>query len=121
MQDFKDNREGKINMRALELAGYVHLYGLAPILNALSSDRRSLDVIETPLQETEQTSAEISPEARLAPCLFIQDRVVDGRSGDKAAAAREIEDLAKRRGLAISYVDKGILNTLCDSRPHQVR
>jgi len=120
MQDFKDNREGKINMRVLDLAGYVHLYGLAPILNALSSGSRSFEVIQTTLPDMDPKSDDISPEARLAPCLFIQDRVVDGRSGDKAAAAREIEVLAKQRGLPIAYVDKGVLNTLCENRPHQV-
>jgi len=32
----------KINLRALEGAGYVHLFGLAPVLNALTANKRDL-------------------------------------------------------------------------------
>jgi hypothetical protein len=38
----KEPDELKINMRALEGAGFVHLYGLASCVNALQANRRVL-------------------------------------------------------------------------------
>lgn len=131
----KEAADRKINLRALEGAGFVHLYGLAPILNALSSNRRAftnpestidLDDLNGEERDHEVMQRERKPEAKFAPCLLVQEnnsvgRYNSGKSAVKAASAKEVEDLANQLEIPISYVDKGVLNTLCGSRPHQVR
>ena len=34
--------------------------------------------------------------------------------------AEQVEELAKENNVPVAYVDKGVLNTLCGNRPHQV-
>lgn len=155
----KSQADKKINLRALELAGFDHIYGLAPILNALSMNRRDLSDPDTAIQDrmnmmestnndewgdnddygfddnmndattsSSKSNDERKPEARYAPGLFMQDSLGSsggrrfggrGKVGMKANSALEVEELAKKRGVPIAYVDKGVLNTLCGSRPHQ--
>ena len=131
----KEAADRKINIRALEGAGFVHLYGLAPILNALSANRRDftnpestidLDDLDGEERDHEMMQRERKPEAKFSPCLLVQENISGGRynsgkSAVKAASAKEVEDLANELKIPISYVDKGVLNTLCGSRPHQVR
>ncbi len=130
-QSSSDAQDRKINLRALEGAGYVHLYGLAPIINALKAKKRdfnnmesvvNLDLLEGEDLEHELKQRERKPEAQFTPWLFVQENMMNGSSGktgDKAAAAHEVELLAKDLEIPIAYVDKGILNTLCGNRPHQ--
>ena len=137
----EEGGERKINLRSLEAAGFVHLFGIAPVLNALSAGRRDLVLSSekseagvTPLQNllTDQLNEEdqgqemdVKPEAQFSPWLFVQETSQRGagrgsaRSASKARAAREIEELAEERGVRIARVDKGVLNSLCGSRPHQ--
>jgi 21S rRNA (GM2251-2'-O)-methyltransferase len=131
-------------MNALEGAGFVHLYGLSSVLNALSEGRRDLT---TSLEKTEalndsrfdelddadswdedfssrsspQKEKEVKPEAQFRPYLFVQERRSSGseRRGSKASAAQEVMKLAEEKGVPIAYVDKGILNVLSGNRPHQ--
>ena len=138
-----------INMNALEGAGFVHLYGLSSVLNALSTGRRDL----TTSMEKSDTEAiddsrfeglgdtggwddddddfgaprkssrkeEVKPQAQFRPYLFVLDRKSSGsdRRGSKASAAEEVLQLAEERGVPIAHVDKGILNVLSGNRPHQ--
>jgi len=133
----KQASELKINLRALEGAGFVHLYGLAPILNALHAKRRDLTNPETITDmddflsdedvEHEMRQRERKPEAQYAPYLFIQDNILSkvggagsgGKIGDKIASARELEHVAREANVPVAYVDKGVLNTLSGNRPHQ--
>lgn len=145
-------KEKKINMRALEMAGFVHLYGISPVLNALAANRRfdmlirDDDVVNERLKELtngeeEQTThtnsiVERKPEAQFAPWLFIQEQQGSKTTGSsstkrnasKVKATQEIVALAKKRGIPIAYVDKGVLNSLVSGfgssttsspRPHQ--
>jgi len=120
----------KINRKALSKAGFVHLYGLAPVLNALSANRRDLTnpaaTIDVRLLDEEDKKHEIAqrerkPEAQFAPYLFIQTGGGGGGKKllDKASAAQKLETLAKERNVPVAHVDKGVLNSLVDSRPHQ--
>jgi 21S rRNA (GM2251-2'-O)-methyltransferase len=153
-----DSKPGsvKINLKLLENAGYEHLYGIAPVLNALKANERNfanpddeekedlndlLDLqerlstvdgiddefsraLEDEFDEKKEEKREIKPEAKLAPYLFVQEGTLDNtkrsfRSDAKIKASSEIVALAKEHGLPVAEVDKGVLNTLCGSRPHQ--
>ena len=80
----------------------------------------------------------IKPEARLSPHLFVREGASIDRNGGgggggggrrsypsstrtdaKREASAEILSLASGMGLPIVEVDKGVLNALCGSRPHQ--
>ena len=124
----------KINMNALEGAGWCHLYGISSILSALEANRREFSAPEyEPLLNHEEDDSdgtdfkgddipERKPEAQFSPWLFVQEREIrGGRSNVKAAAADKLLSLAKDIGLPIAHVDKGVLNSLCGNRPHQVR
>lgn len=157
---------GKINLRAIESAGYEHVYGIAPVLNALKSnvrdfdsstddgmnddDRRRFDDISSSLDnddnedtidddrwskkkvESSSSSNTIKPKAKLSPHLFVQEGTLNNnngrtrsnsmstaRSDAKKEASIEILSLARSISLPIIEVDKGVLNSLCGSRPHQ--
>jgi hypothetical protein len=122
----------KTNLKALDKAGFVHLYGLAPVINALSVKKRNLvspdtymdlDLLEGEDLEAENRQRERKPEAQYSPWLFVQENMkfgAGGKIGDKAATAKEVEQLANDNNVPVAYVDKGVLNSLCGSRPHQV-
>ncbi|GAX11026.1 21S rRNA (GM2251-2'-O)-methyltransferase [Fistulifera solaris] len=128
-ESIKLNNDRRINMRALEGAGFVHLYGLAPVLNALRAGKRDFtrpeDMIDINLLEGDEAQHELlqrerKPEAQFSPWLFVQEQKgTTNRSGDKQSQAEEVLGLAKSRGLPVAYVDKGVLNTLSSDRPHQ--
>ncbi len=146
----------KINLKLIENSGYEHLYGIAPVLNALKANARNfanpddeekedlndlLDLqerlstvdgidddfsraLEDEFDDKKEDKRIIKPEAKLAPYLFVQEGTLDNtkrsfRSDAKIQASSEIVTLAKKHGLPIAEVDKGVLNTLCGSRPHQ--
>jgi hypothetical protein len=131
-EEKKEAADMKTNLNALEKAGYVHLYGLAPVINALTSKRRNLvtpdtyidlDLLEGEDLEHEKRQRERKPEAQFSPWLFVQENMkfgAGGKVGDKAVTAKEVEQLAIENSVPVAYVDKGVLNTLCGSRPHQV-
>ena len=120
----------KINMKALEGAGFVHLYGLASVLNALHADRRDfrrpedmidLEQLTADAYQHEMQQRDRKPEAQFSPWLFVQEKSGKGnRSTHKAAAAEDVLRLAQQRGIPVAHVDKGVLNTLSGNRPHQV-
>lgn len=108
--------ERKVNMRALEKAGYEHLYGIAPVLNALKVEKRDME----PEEDAADTGRK--PEAQFTPYLFVQNNIQDsrgGKSGDKAKAVKEILRLVEDANVPVAYADKGILNALSNNRPHQ--
>jgi hypothetical protein len=131
----------KIDMKALDAEGFVHLYGLAPILSALKANQRDFspreseeEMVKARFGEDEdaygyndsgvEENKGTKPEAQFTPWLFLQDRSGgggSGRSGDKEAAAAEVKALAEELGIPIHYTDKGSLNALSGNRPHQVR
>lgn len=133
----KDDSQKKINLKALEGAGYDHLYGLAPVRNALRAQRREFVPLESRFlqnlnddeegneSEKDATIAtstdERKPEAQFRPYLFLQDRQGKrgGRKSDKSALEEEVQLLAEALSLPIAYIDKGVLNTLSSNRPHQ--
>lgn len=128
----KNASDLKINLKALEKAGFVHLYGLAPVINALTMKKRDLvssdsyvdlELLEGQDLQHEMRQRERKPEAQYTPWLFIQENMKfgsGGKTGDKAVMAKQVEMLAKESNVPVAYVDKGVLNTLCGSRPHQV-
>jgi len=127
-QHKKEDNDRKINMRALEGAGFVHLYGLAPVLNALKADRRDftrpedwidIDELEGADLVQEQQQRDRKPEAQFSPWLFVQETRGTSRARDKAARAAQVLELAEQVGVPVAYVDKGVLNTLSGNRPHQ--
>jgi len=113
-----ETAERKVNMRALQKAGYEHLYGIAPVLNALKVEKRDM--------EAEENTAETGrkPEAQFTPYLFVQDNIQESKggskSGDKARAVKEILTLVEQADVPVAYADKGVLNALSNNRPHQV-
>ncbi len=112
-----------INMNALEGAGFVHLYGLSSVLNALHANRRDLTTVqERSIEDDEVISTEApKPQAQFRPYLFVQERKSSTRRGQKATDAERVLALSEERNVPIVEVDKGILNTLSGNRPHQVR
>lgn len=141
----------KTNLKEIVNAGYEHLYGIAPVLNALKANVRDFsdpddkEEIETDeirelqrrllavdgaewdedeVSTEDKSKPDIKPEAKLAPCLFVQEGTLDNtkrsfRSAAKNEASNEIISLARQIDLNIVEVDKGVLNTLCGNRPHQ--
>jgi hypothetical protein len=117
----------------LEKAGYMHLYGLAPVINALTVKKRDfvsqdsivdIELLNGEDLEHENRQRERKPQAQYSPWLFVQENMQygsGGKTGDKADTAKEVEQLAKDNNVPVAYVDKGVLNALCGSRPHQVR
>ncbi len=70
-------------MRALEGAGFVHLYGLAPVLNALRAGKRDFnrpeDMIDINLLEGDEVQHELlqrerKPEPQFSPGLFVHEQ-----------------------------------------------
>jgi 21S rRNA (GM2251-2'-O)-methyltransferase len=127
-----DKPERKINMKALESAGFVHLYGLTPVLNALQAgkrdltrpeDRINLEELEGEAYQHELAQRERKPEAQFSPWLLVQEPqrqlASASRSKDKQAQAEQVLELAESRGVPVAYVDKGVLNALSGDRPHQ--
>lgn len=116
-------------MNALDEAGFVHLYGLAPVLNALQVNRRDFtrpeDFIDLKSLDAESYAHELrqrerKPEAQFSPWLFVQEqRGQRSRSSDKSSQEQEILRLAQERNIPVATVDKGVLNTLSGNRPHQ--
>lgn len=117
-------------MKALEGAGFVHLYGLASCVNALQANRRdfsrpedfiNLEDLEGEDLKHEKEQRERKPEAQYSPHLFVQESSGrrQTRSYDKAQSAERLEELAQERNIPIARVDKGVLNTLSGNRPHQ--
>jgi 21S rRNA (GM2251-2'-O)-methyltransferase len=128
----QERQERKINLNALDMAGFVHLYGLAPVYNSLKANRRdfsrpeddiNLEELEGEALAHELAQRQRKPEAQFTPWLFVQDsagsRTTTGRSGDKSLQGERILKLAEERGLPVATVDKGVLNTLSNNRPHQ--
>lgn len=115
----------KINLKALEGAGYDHLYGLSPVYNALRAQKREFVPLEDRFllnadDEEAQAEDDRKPEAQFRPYLFLQERKGKaGRSGDKSIMANQVEQLAQELHLPVAHVDKGVLNTLSGNRPHQ--
>jgi 21S rRNA (GM2251-2'-O)-methyltransferase len=85
-------------------SGHDFLYGLAPVLAALTAVRR------TTFYE-----------------LFVLDRLELGddlnrsvaRKASKKAMEEEIVERARQLGVPVRHMDKGMLNTLSGNRPHQ--
>lgn len=127
----KDPDDRKINLKALEGAGFVHLYGLSSVLNALKADRRDFSRPESLIDlhqlegedlDHEMKQRQRKPEAQFSPWLFVQERSSPGnRNPEKVMAAEQVERLAEERAVPIARVDKGVLNALSGNRPHQVR
>jgi len=126
----KSAADRKTNMKALEGAGYVHLYGLSSVLNALWDGRRDftrpednidLDSLTEEEYQHEMKQRDRKPEAQFSPWLFVQEKTTTGggRAPAKTRTARKIETLAEERGIPTAHVDKGVLNTLSGNRPHQ--
>mmetsp|Transcript_15107 Transcript_15107/g.33044 ORF Transcript_15107/g.33044 Transcript_15107/m.33044 type:complete len:590 (+) Transcript_15107:163-1932(+) len=126
----KTDNDRKVNMKALEGAGFVHLYGLSSCLNALHANVRDfsrpedsidIDLLDDESRQHEELQRQRKPEAQFSPWLFVQDSKVgsSGRSGSKARQAQTVLELAEKRGIPIAHVDKGTLNTLSGNRPHQ--
>jgi hypothetical protein len=112
-------------MKGLEAEGFVHLYGLAPILSALKASRRDFaprksldDIVSSRFQRSagtnvdadsdafendESKAKDTKPEAQYTPWLFLQDRSSSGesgRTGDKLAAAAEVKQRSQRQSSA---------------------
>ena len=119
-----DESKGRaINMNGLEAAGFVHLYGLSSILNALIADRRDFESDQERFAHNDNesdASREPKPEAQFRPYLFVQEQRSSTRKGQKAVDAERVLKLAEMRGIPVAEVDKGVLNTLSGNRPHQV-
>ena len=130
-------------MNGLEAAGFVHLYGLSSVLNALQANRRDLITSQERSEndsddgddrwtswndddEEEATEKSVNrepprPQAQFRPYLFVQERKNEGgRRGQKSSDAEKVLALAEERGVPIAQVDKGVLNSLSENRPHQV-
>lgn len=123
-----EQKQRSINMNALEAAGFVHLYGLSSILNALKAEQRDLttshEKSESLFFDEEQETPELSspppPQAQFRPYLFVQEKASSQRRGSKAVQEEQVLELAEKHGIPVARVDKGILNTLSGNRPHQV-
>jgi RNA 2'-O ribose methyltransferase substrate binding len=68
------------------------IYGIAPVLNALSAGRRE-ELLE----------------------LFVQEGITPRERKDRAALTR-IQQLAEAARIPVTFTDKGYLNSLCRNR-----
>ena len=130
--DSNSDEYSKINLRDLEIAGFDHLYGLSSVLNALQANKRNFAPPNNMFIDQDDeyggkdnvgTASTIKPEAQLRPYLFVQDPrntfSSSQRLSDKQIYANKIVGLAEQYNLPIAYVNKGVLNTLSNNRPHQ--
>ncbi|KAF6001593.1 Ribose methyltransferase [Cyanidiococcus yangmingshanensis] len=85
-------------------SGHDFLYGLAPVLGALTACRRA-NFYELFILDRPPSSDDMN---RMIP-----------RKAAKKAMEEQIVERARQLGIAIRRVDKGTLNTLCGNRPHQ--
>jgi hypothetical protein len=136
-------------MKALEGAGFVHLYGLSSCRNALRANQREFNVPQEETDRIQQLQQPMSddhddddydsymnptttaddttkPQAQFRSWLFVQleassSSSSSSRSATKAHMVEEILQLAQERNVPVAYVDRGVLNTLSGNRPHQVR
>lgn len=88
----RESDENRITMRSFEDAGLEHLYGLAPILNALTTKRRDWSY-----KDDEDSGEDVKPSARLQPALFIQENKQQQGYGGKGEKVQEIISLASER------------------------
>lgn len=112
----KRDDPNRINMRVLESKGYLHLYGLAPVLNALSAAKRNFS-------PDFSVDVAVAEKNRAEPRLFVQETTPSSsessRSGSKVRVEKAIKSLAASLSIPTTYLDKGILNSLSGNRPHQ--
>ena len=112
------NDPTKINLRELDTLGYTHIYGIAPVLNALASCRRDFSP-----DEILSTYDDDLPEKTLpSPRLFVQESTLatkSSRSASKSQAAESIKSLAASLAIPTTVIDKGTLNAMSNDRPHQ--
>lgn len=89
----------RINLRALDAAGFQHLYGLAPIVNALSVNRREwpTDNEDDDGRFSFDSNNDVKPAARLQSGLFVQDGKKQQQGSGKAETGQQIINLAKIR------------------------
>lgn len=98
-----ETSEDKINMRLLESSGFIHLYGLNPVLSALTANRRDLESNH----KDADSSMKSRPETQLTPYLFVQEKLLSKRSVGKANISHRILELANIRKIPVAIVDKG--------------
>lgn len=121
-QHYEVMDRNRINMRLLEQeAGFDHLYGISPVLNALKAKRRDFQTAYVAInEENDDIEEPVKAEAQTRPYLFVQqESSSSSRTVDKAEAVSKALALAEELFLSIAYVDKGVLNTLSNNRPHQ--
>ena len=116
-QDAGNVQDRKINLRALEGAGFVHLYGLAPIINFLKANKRDLknveSIVDLDLLEGEDLEHKLKQrdqklEAQFTTWLFVKENMKygssGGKTGDKAAAAQEVEQIANQMNATFIFM-----------------
>jgi hypothetical protein len=107
--DTKANRlevtDDKINMRSFESAGLVHLYGLNPVLSALTANIRDFQAKQNHADAGSMKAHR--PETQLTPYLFVQEKFLSKRSPGKSNISHRILDLANSRQIPVATVDKG--------------
>ncbi len=110
----KQDDSNRINLRSLESAGYSHIYGLSPVLNALYAGRRNF---EPEIMEDESIPEKVRP----SPRLFVQEMNSESssRTPDKVSKASNIIALANSLAVPVTQLDKGTMNSLTGNRPHQ--
>jgi len=128
----KRKKSQEINMKMFEKAGFDHLYGVSPVLYALSEGRRELTDFNLKFNSSDETLSKerrplsnfVKPQSQLKPYLFLQDNLEnDGKytrcKSKKTETLKEVLSIARKRNVPICYVDKGVLNSFCENRPHQ--
>jgi len=93
--DYADYGDIKTELQQLLQSPHDFIYGVSPVLAALSSMRRS-KIYK----------------------LYLQDQLDSSKRKDRAGVAK-IHELARKHGIEAKYMNKGDLNNLARQRPHQ--
>eukprot|EP00934_Nitzschia_sp_Nitz4_P005371 Nitzschia sp. Nitz4//scaffold145_size56662//12795//14765//NITZ4_006553-RA/size56662-snap-gene-0.89-mRNA-1//-1//CDS//3329536565//5361//frame0 len=143
---YDDDAPQPMSLSEIEGAGFVHIYGVSPVMNALENARRFLTVPGGVQEDKNSDSFDVDrdnrddpssvpsilrvpskskPQAECRPYLFLQSSKANAaastkkQSGKAAHVLRQVTQLAQQRNIPVEYVDKGVLNSLCSNRPHQ--
>ena len=116
----KEDDPTRINLKLLTDHGFEHLYGLSPVFAALTAamDGAGRDFSTADAVEGDD---EFEDKSRPSVTLFVQSRTTSSstRSPAKEKSASSILTLAEALNIPTVQLDKGTMNSMTNSRPHQ--
>ena len=104
----------RINLSELTVQGFEHLYGVAPVLNALAAATRDFS------PHSGEVDDKLPTKVLPGPRLFVRDPSTSTSTmkDDKKRMLDKAQELAAQLGVPVTFLDKGTLNSLSNNRPN---